>query len=48
MLEWEGVFARSALAKARDVESSARVDRAAKDLAKLLAKAEIASTVTHL
>jgi hypothetical protein len=48
MLEWDGVFARSALAKARDVGSFARVDRAAKDIAKLLAKAEMASTVTHL
>jgi hypothetical protein len=48
MFEWDSVFARhgkfdrSALAKARDMGSSARIDPAAEDLARLLAKAEIA------
>jgi hypothetical protein len=48
MFEWDSVFARhekfdrSALAKARDMGSSARTDPAAADLAKLPAKAEIA------
>jgi hypothetical protein len=48
MFEWDSVFARHekfdrpALAKARDTGSSARIDPAAEDLAKLPAKAEIA------
>jgi hypothetical protein len=47
MFGWDSVFARhekfdrSALAKARDMGSSARIDPAAEDRAKLPAKAEL-------
>ena len=52
MFERVGVFARNekvdriASAKARDVGASARIDSTAKDLAKLIAKAEIGSVVS--
>jgi hypothetical protein len=52
MFERAGVFARDekvdriAPAKARDVGASARIDPTAKDLAKLIAKAEIGSVVS--
>jgi hypothetical protein len=48
MFGWDSVFARhdkfdrSALAEARDMGSSARIDPAAEEFAKLPAKAEIA------
>jgi hypothetical protein len=52
MFERAGVFARDekvyriAPAKARDVGASARIDPTAKDLAKLIAKAEIGSVMS--
>jgi hypothetical protein len=52
MFERAGVIARAekvdriAPAKARDVGASARIDPTAKDLAKLIAKAEIGSVMS--